>query len=93
MKHFSLPKDGGLIEKGLPKDILHSKERIYTEILDTPYIASQMVADEVVAAIKAFKPTPAKPLFKLGLTTEILPSLFTTTFRGLVPRVRFHLPM
>ena len=69
MKHFSLPKDGGLIEKGLPKDILHSKERIYTEILDTPYIASQMVADEVVAAIKAFKPTPAKPLFKLGLTT------------------------
>ena len=69
MKHFSLPKDGGLIEKGLPKDILHSKERIFTEILDTPYEASQMVADEVIKAIKAFKPTAAKPLFKLGLTT------------------------
>ena len=69
MKHFSLPKDGGLIEKGLPKDILHSKERIFTEILETPYLASQMVADEVIAAIKAFKPSKAEPLFKLGLTT------------------------
>ena len=28
MKHFSLPKDGGLIEKGLPKDILHSREKV-----------------------------------------------------------------
>ena len=35
MKHFSLPKDGGLIEAGLPKDILHSYETIPTEIYDT----------------------------------------------------------
>ena len=52
MKHFSLPKDGGLIEKGLPKDILHSKERIYTEILDTPYIASQMVAAKSIMNVE-----------------------------------------
>ena len=28
MKKFSLPKDGGLIETGLPKGILHSYERV-----------------------------------------------------------------
>ena len=34
MKHFTLPKDGGLIEAGLPKGILHSYEKINTEIYD-----------------------------------------------------------
>ena len=32
MKHFTLPKDGGLIETGLPLGILHSYEKISAEI-------------------------------------------------------------
>ena len=52
MKHFSLPKDGGLIEKGLPKDILHSREKVYAEICETPFEACQKVCDEIIAEIK-----------------------------------------
>ena len=40
MKHFSLPKDGGLIEENLPKSILHSYEKITTEIYDDANIGS-----------------------------------------------------
>ena len=31
-KHFTLPYEGGLIEKNLPKGILHNYEKIWTEI-------------------------------------------------------------
>ena len=34
MKHFTLPKEGGLVEKNIPSDILHSYEKIRTEIYD-----------------------------------------------------------
>lgn len=40
MKHFSLPKDGGLIEENLPKSILHSYEKITTEIFDDATLGS-----------------------------------------------------
>ncbi len=73
MKHFTLPRDGGLIEKGLPDDILHSKERIRTEIYPDPYQASQTIANGLIAAINSFVPTAQKPLFKLGLTTGTTP--------------------
>ena len=52
MKHFSLPKDGGLIEENLPKSILHSYEKITTEIFDDAAIGSDRVADIIVKAIK-----------------------------------------
>ncbi len=74
MKHFTLPKDGGLIEKGLPKDILHGKEKIYTEICADPYVASQNVADSLIETINGFVPSEDKPLFKLGLTTGSTPA-------------------
>lgn len=74
MKHFTLPKDGGLIEKGLPKDILHGKEKIYTEICADPYVASQNVADSLIEVINGFVPSDEKPLFKLGLTTGATPT-------------------
>ena len=48
MKHFSLPKDGGLIEENLPKSILHSYEKITTEISDDANIGSDKVADIIV---------------------------------------------
>ena len=31
-KHFTLPYEGGLIEKNLPQGILHNYEKIWTEI-------------------------------------------------------------
>lgn len=74
MKHFTLPRDGGLIEKGLPKDILHGKEKIHTEICPDPYVASQNVADSLIEAINGFVPSDEKPLFKLGLTTGATPA-------------------
>lgn len=73
MKHFSLPKDGGLIEEGLPKDILHSREKVYAEICETPFEACQKVCDEIIAEINAFNELHPGELFKLGLTTGSTP--------------------
>lgn len=73
MKHFSLPKDGGLIEEGLPKDILHGQEHIYTDICENPFIASRLVCEEIIAQIKAFEVSKPGKLFKLGLSTGSTP--------------------
>lgn len=73
MKHFSLPKDGGLIEEGLPKDILHSREKIYTEIYDTPFNASKIAAEQIIKAINEFTASNPDGIFKLGLTTGSSP--------------------
>lgn len=53
MPHFSLPKDGGLIPDNIPNDILHSYEKIPTEIFSEPADASEAVADLIVNEIKA----------------------------------------
>lgn len=74
MKHFTLPKEGGLIEKGIPSDILHGFERIKTEIYDQSSTASDKITDIVVEAINACKERP----FRLGLSTGTTPtSLYT----------------
>ncbi len=73
MKHFSLPKDGGLIEEGLPKDILHSREKIYTEVCETPFIASRQVCEEIIEQINSFQASNPGKLFRLGLTTGSSP--------------------
>jgi glucosamine-6-phosphate deaminase len=70
-KHFTLPYEGGLIEKDLPKGILHNYEKIWTEIYPESRPASYAVADLVVNAIKA---TPEGRLFRLGLTTGATPT-------------------
>ncbi|MBO4768797.1 MAG: 6-phosphogluconolactonase, partial [Bacteroidales bacterium] len=75
MKHFSLPKDGGLIETGLPKDILHGYDKVFTELFQDAYHASEVVANELIAEVNAFVPTDEKPFFKLGLTTGSTPML------------------
>ena len=69
MKHFSLPKDGGLIEKDLPKDILHSYEKIPVELYPEAQEASVAIAGEIIGAIKNHKGGK----FKLGLTTGTSP--------------------
>ena len=68
MKKFSLPKDGGLIEAGLPSGILHSYERIPTNIYEDEEVASAELADEIVSHINS-----SEGVFKLGLSTGSSP--------------------
>ena len=81
MKHFSLPKDGGLIEAGLPKDILHSYETIPAEIYDTAENACVDIAEIIISAIKE---NDGK-VFRLGLSTGTTP---VTLYRELVKRYK-----
>ena len=69
MKHFTLPKDGGLIEKDLPADILHSYEKIPAEIYEDQEDASAEIANIIISAIKGH----TGGNFKLGLTTGTTP--------------------
>ena len=70
-KHFTLPYEGGLIEKDLPKGILHNYEKIWTEIYPESRPASYAVADLIVNAIKE---NPEGRPFRLGLTTGATPT-------------------
>ena len=81
MKHFTLPKDGGLIEKDLPSDILHSYEKIPAEIYEDQEYASEKIAGIIVSAIKNHKGGP----FRLGLTTGTTP---VTLYKLLSARYR-----
>ena len=81
MKHFSLPKDGGLIETGLPKDIIHSYEKIPAEIYDTAENACTKLADIIISSIKGHK----GGTFRLGLSTGTTP---VTLYRELVKRYK-----
>ena len=74
-KHFTLPYDGGLIEKGLPKGILHTYENIPVEIRRDSFVASEEIADIIVKAINA---APEGHLFRLGLTTGSTPKTLYT---------------
>lgn len=80
MKHFSLPADGGLIQNSVPEDILHSYEKIPTEIFEDSGDASEKIADIIVEAIG--KHQGGRP-FKLGLTTGTTP---VSLYRELVKR-------
>ena len=68
MPHFSLPKDGGLIADSIPEDVLHSFEKIPTEVYEEQADASEAIADVIVGAIKA-----AGGRLKLGLSTGSSP--------------------
>ncbi|MBQ8061582.1 MAG: glucosamine-6-phosphate deaminase [Bacteroidales bacterium] len=85
MKHFSLPKDGGLIEENLPKGILHSHERITTEIFDDAATGSERVGEIVVKAISDHEKASLPRPFKLGLTTGVTP---VTLYRWLASKYR-----
>lgn len=81
MKHFSLPKDGGLIEQGLPDDILHSYEKIPAKIFEDQSNASEEIADVIISAIKGCSGRK----FRLGLTTGSTP---VTLYRELVRKYK-----
>ena len=69
-KHFTLPYEGGLIEKNLPQGILHTYEKIWTKVYQDSRPASYAVADLIEDAIKNKK----EGLFRLGLTTGATPT-------------------
>ena len=68
-KHFTLPYEGGLIEKNLPAGILHTYEKIWTHVYAESRPASYAIADMIVDAINAHQ----GGLFRLGLTTGSTP--------------------
>ncbi len=70
MKHFTLPKEGGLIEEAIPSDVLHSYERIRTEVYDQSSDASEEIADIIVNAVNSCKDRK----FRLGLSTGTTPT-------------------
>ena len=78
-KHFTLPYEGGLIEKDLPAGILHNYEKIWTHVFPDSHPATYEIADTIIAAIKAKK----DGLFRLGLTTGVTP---VTLYRVLARR-------
>lgn len=79
---YTLPKDGGLITTGVPRDIYCRYEKLPTEIFETEYAGVQHVADLIVAAINAHQgPAP----FLLGLTTGKTP---LGLYRELVERYK-----
>ena len=68
-KHFTLPYEGGLIDKNLPAGILHTYEKIWTHVYEESRPASYAIADLIVDSINARK----DGLFRLGLTTGSTP--------------------
>lgn len=78
MKKFSLPKDGGLIEEGLPLGIKHTYERIPVHVFEDEDDASERLAEKITAAVNA-----ADGVFRLGLSTGSSPLML---YRSLVRR-------
>ena len=72
-KYF-LPKDGGLIAKDVPEDLLHRYEKIPTSVFEHEQSAVSYVADIVADAIKAHeKEYAGERPFVLGLSTGKTP--------------------
>ena len=78
MKKFSLPKDGGLIEAGLPNGVKHTFERIPAHIFEDEDAASERLAEKIAQSINA-----CDGVFRLGLSTG---SSLIGIYRSLVRR-------
>ena len=76
MGKFTLPRDGGLIEAGLPNGIKHSYERIPAHIFEDEEAASTSLAEKIAGYINE-----KEGVFKLGLTTGSSP---VTLYKKLV---------
>ena len=68
MSKFTLPKDGGLIEAGLPIGIKHSYERIPAHIFEDEDAASERLAVKIADAINK-----CDGVYRLGLSTGSSP--------------------
>lgn len=75
MRHFSLPKEGGLILKDVPSDILHAGDKIYTDVFADATEACELIADKIAWTMEAHAKENPGRLFRLGLTTGSTPAL------------------
>ena len=80
MKKFSLPKDGGLIEAGLPNGVKHTYERIPAHIYEDEELACERLGEKIANAINA-----NSGVFRLGLSTGSSPAIL---FKELVKRYK-----
>ena len=78
MKKFSLPKDGGLIEAGLPNGVKHTFERIPAHIFEDEDAASERIAEKIAESINS-----CTGVYRLGLSTG---SSLIGIYRSLVRR-------
>ena len=78
MKKFSLPKDGGLIEAGLPNGVKHTFERIPAHIFEDEDVASERIAEKIAESINA-----CNGVYRLGFSTG---SSLIGIYRSLVRR-------
>ena len=77
---YQLPKHGGLIKDGAPKDIIHRYERMQTQVFDNEFSGVQYVADIICRMIQNHSENASArdiyeelPPFVLGLTTGRTP--------------------
>ena len=80
MGKFTLPKDGGLIEKDLPNGVKHTFEHIPAHIFEDETMAGERLAEKIAAAISA-----AEGVYRLGLSTG---TSLSVLFKALVRRHR-----
>ena len=78
MKKFTLPKDGGLIEEGLPLGVKHTFESIPVHVFEDEDDASERLAEKIVAAINN-----AEGVYRLGISTGSSP---VALYKSLVRR-------
>lgn len=65
MRHFTLPKDGGLLVDKLPEGVIHASDKILTDVFSEPDQACEKVCGIIVDAINKTKGGK----FKLGIST------------------------
>ena len=77
---YQLPKHGGLIKDGAPKDIIHRYERMQTHVFENEFNGVQYVADIICRMIQNHSENASArdiyeelPPFVLGLTTGRTP--------------------
>ena len=77
---YQLPKHGGLIKDGAPKDIIHRYERMQTQVFENEFSGVQYVADIICRMIQNYSENASArdiyeelPPFVLGLTTGRTP--------------------
>ena len=67
MKNFTLPKDGGLIEEGLPNGVKHTFERIPAHIYEDEVAATKKAIEEARVIADILKDNPGTEISEAAL--------------------------
>lgn len=73
MKHFSLPKNGGIKIDDVPADILHACDKIYTKVYVSPEEAAERVVAKIIKTLDEFLEGNPGRKFKLCFSTGTTP--------------------